>query len=172
MGQIIYLGSSDSLGNGGVNNKVGIGTSNPSTRLQVSGASNSIAFEVDDTYPRIIFSGNSPVINWTSSAHYYMGETNYTGNVLIRTGGKVGISTTSPTEKLDVVGNIKASGDINAGGDLKASGDLKITGTFVAGRLVLGNYYIWVDTNGKLRIKNGMPMGSGEGDVVGSQVGP
>ena len=36
-------------------------------------------------------------------------------------------------------------------------------------RIVLGNYYIWVDSSGDLRIKNGEPSSDTDGSVVGSQ---
>jgi hypothetical protein len=81
-----------------------------------------------------------------------MGETNYTGNILIRTGGKVGISTTSPSEKLEVNGNVKVGG-----------------GDYANGHLVLGVYHLWVDVDGKLRIRNGVPSNSKDGVVVGGQ---
>ncbi len=152
MAVTISLGANDSVGNNGVNNKVGIGTTSPSQRLTVAGASNSVGLEVDDTYPRIIFSGNAPVINWTGSNHFYIGETSYTGNVLIRNGGKVGIGTTSPAEKLDVNGNVKAGG-----------------GGVINGHLVMGNYHLWVDSQGRLKIKNGIPSADSDGVVVGDQ---
>jgi hypothetical protein len=33
----------------------------------------------------------------------------------------------------------------------------------------LGNYYLWVDGSGKLRIKSGVPTSDGDGTVVGTQ---
>lgn len=36
--------------------------------------------------------------------------------------------------------------------------------------LKLGDYYLWVDTAGRLRINNGIPTGTNDGAIVGSQV--
>lgn len=66
--------------------------------------------------------------------------------------GKVGIGTATPDEALDVNGNVKAGG-----------------GGYMNGHLLLGNYNLWVDNNGKLRIKNGIPSCPTDGTIVGSQ---
>jgi hypothetical protein len=36
--------------------------------------------------------------------------------------------------------------------------------------LILGSYYLWIDSAGRLRIKNGSPTSTNDGAVVGSQV--
>ena len=64
--------------------------------------------------------------------------------------GRVGVGTSSPSERFEV-----------SGGDSKLGG-----GAWNNGHLVLGNYHIWVDNNGKLRIKNGFPEGHSDGDLV------
>jgi hypothetical protein len=33
----------------------------------------------------------------------------------------------------------------------------------------MGDYHLWVDDNGRLRIKNGMPAADSDGDIVGMQ---
>ncbi|WPQ64836.1 hypothetical protein SIO70_08135 [Chitinophaga sancti] len=38
------------------------------------------------------------------------------------------------------------------------------------GKFILGNYFFWVDANGRLRIKNGRPTSDTDGTVVGTQV--
>ena len=43
------------------------------------------------------------------------------------------------------------------------------TGAWNSGHLILGSYHIWVDSNGKLRIKNGAPTSDIDGEVVGAQ---
>lgn len=63
--------------------------------------------------------------------------------------GKVGVGTSAPSEAFEVTGNIKMTG-----------------GSFTNGHLVLGQYHIWVDPTGKLRIKNGIPTYSTDGNLV------
>ncbi len=41
------------------------------------------------------------------------------------------------------------------------------SGTWDGAHLVLGNYHLWVDSNGKLRIKNGAPSSDTDGALVG-----
>ncbi|OMF37427.1 hypothetical protein BK133_05065 [Paenibacillus sp. FSL H8-0548] len=49
-------------------------------------------------------------------------------------------------------------------------GDLNVTGgAYNTGHFTLGAYHFWVDSTGKLRIKNGVPTTDTDGIVVGSQ---
>ena len=66
--------------------------------------------------------------------------------------GRIGIDTTAPTEKLDVNGNMK----IRSGG-------------YNNGHLLLGNYHLWIDSTGNLRLNNGAPNTDSDGTVVGTQ---
>jgi len=52
--------------------------------------------------------------------------------------GKVGIGTTSPSETLEVIGNISASGNITASGDLDIFGDASIGGDIGVGGSIFG----------------------------------
>jgi hypothetical protein len=63
--------------------------------------------------------------------------------------GKVGVNTSTPSEPLEVNGNIKMTG-----------------GGHSTGHLVLGQYHIWVDPTGKLRIKSGIPTYATDGTIV------
>lgn len=54
--------------------------------------------------------------------------------------------------------------DFFAGRDIGTN----VTG-YDLGRLRLGNYYLWVDTTGKLRIKSSVPTSDLDGTVVGTQ---
>lgn len=42
-------------------------------------------------------------------------------------------------------------------------------GAWDSGHLIMGTYHFWVDTSGRLRIKNGSPASDTDGTVVGSQ---
>ena len=65
--------------------------------------------------------------------------------------GRVGIGTDSPSEKLEVSGGNSKLGD----------------GGYNTGHIVMGNYHLWIDGNGKLRMKNGMPLGADDGSIIG-----
>jgi len=78
--------------------RVGIGVTNPSYTLDVDGHINL------STGSTLKINGTDAVFSrWTATAN---------GADIYRSSGNVGINNTSPTEKLDVVGNIKASGNI------------------------------------------------------------
>ena len=78
---------------------VGIGTMSPVYSLDVSGGVNGFrakAATASSTDAVAVFENNSAI------------------QMIVRGDGNVGIGTTSPTEKLEVTGNIKVSGNINA----------------------------------------------------------
>jgi hypothetical protein len=56
------------------------------------------------------------------------------------------------------------------GGDVYTGKDLYVgQGAWNTGHFALGNYHIWVDSTGDLRIKNGQPTSDTDGTVVGTQ---
>jgi hypothetical protein len=83
---------------------VGIGNASPSARLDVAGSirSSSGGFIFPDGTVQTT-AGGGGTSQWTTS-----------GANIYYNGGSVGIGTTAPAEKLEVVGNIKVSGNINA----------------------------------------------------------
>lgn len=112
---------------------IGIGTSTPATELHVSGNASVIRIEgVDHAYLEYFNEGPATRTGWigygTASATALsitneMGEINLsTGlgasfeRVSITSAGNVGIGTLSPTERLDVVGNVRFSGALMPNG--------------------------------------------------------
>lgn len=120
---------------------VGIGTTNPGTKLHVKESTANILIGADDTYganySAIGFGGlsnghNRIFAGYNGSSVYddmyyaagtgkgHQFRTNGSGGtkVIITSGGNVGIGTTSPAEKLDVSGNIQV-GDGGTGASIK-----------------------------------------------------
>jgi hypothetical protein len=112
--------------NGG---NVGIGITNPATRLQVFNDNNTTPLRVTVGNNAIYdFSANSGSlyttsfnmtdtglsIGHTSAIRDFRIQTNSTPRITVLGTGNVGIATPTPTERLDVVGNIKASGTVTA----------------------------------------------------------
>jgi Pectate lyase superfamily protein len=54
-------------------------------------------------------------------------------------------------------------------GGMSTGQSFRVDGTWNGGHLLLGNYHIWVDSSGRLRIKNGAPTSDTDGVVVGAQ---
>ena len=71
-----------------------------------------------------------------------------------------GNGTSSPPFKLKAYGT--GHGKIEGG-------NLYFDGGYNTSHIVLGNYHLWVDATGKLRIKNGVPTSDTDGTVVGTQ---
>lgn len=142
-----------------IDGKVGIGTDIPVSALHVlattgivsespSNASITIRRNDNVAYSALLkyhtgnsekwVAGLSDSGDFTGSTgnEYFIGTSKTSPSLLINSSGNVGVGTSSPTEKLDVTGNIKASGEITAdsittsgnGGTL-LRGDLHITRT-------------------------------------------
>ena len=102
--------------NGG---NVGIGTTSPSTSLSVQGTTNNgiNIIGVATTATRCFMglnSSNHGYLFAAGSSGQSPSLINSAGGNSYISGGNVGIGTVSPTEKLHVVGNIKATGDVVA----------------------------------------------------------
>ena len=120
------------------NGNVGIGTTTPNQKLEVSGskaggevtvritnssqaANNVTKLEFADGGPYPVRGRIYTKIRSGGNSDMFFGTANTGGNVMtdqmvIQTDGNVGIGTTSPNQKLDVLGNIRSSGWIATGG--------------------------------------------------------
>jgi hypothetical protein len=108
----------DSWINGG---NVGIGTTTPAVPLQISTIVNGTSLRLgqDATVGRLEFGNINVAINRTSNQLALQGFDGFTfgtqngEKMRLTSSGNVGIGTTTPNEKLTVVGNISASGTIS-----------------------------------------------------------
>ena len=161
----------DSSGN------VGIGTSSPSAKLQVSGtaiigASTSGAAQValntgggtSTKFIELYYQSGSPSSSTTDYGHIQAGyQGSYWTNLALNpNGGNVGIGTSSPTNKLTVNGGIDFTGSSFSG---SGTGIWQQT-TNVLGFVTAGSNRVVIDATGNVGIGTNTP--SGKLDVIGS----
>jgi hypothetical protein len=102
------------------NGNVGIGTNSPNDKLNIhsSDASDNIGLKITrgtQTHGLRLGVNNSHAFLWTTEPQDIAFGTNDSQRVTIKSNGNVGIGTTSPSEKLDVVGNIELNGVLYIG---------------------------------------------------------
>ena len=99
-----------------VNNMVGIGTTSPSRKLEVISETNNIAYFRDNsTASEVVFRGNPTNTILDFGNRPLQVQFNSVPSFTMNTLGNMGIGTTSPTEKLEVNGNLQLSGTIKFG---------------------------------------------------------
>ena len=139
---VFYIGvdastSKEVMRIGGANSNVGIGTTAPSETLHVAGnifATTQILASSNDTAssPGFAFKEDSNTGMFHASNDAIGFTTAGTERVRINNSGNVGIGTTTPMNKLDVVGNVQVSGSITASsGDSQTRSLYGITGARV-----------------------------------------
>lgn len=107
---------------------LGIGTNGPANRLHLHNETGSQTTYAQFTNPTTgQLSGNGLLVGVNGIGHsfvynqeatrLYFGTNNVT-RMTISEGGNVGIGIDPPTERLDVVGNIKSSGNVNVSGEV------------------------------------------------------
>jgi hypothetical protein len=109
---------------------VGIGTTNPSVKFTVIGDTNISGFVSATGY---YLNGNALV-----SAAIQTWE--LSGSNVYRQNGNVGIASTIPTEKLDVIGNIKATGTIT-GSNISGS-NITVSGITISSGIITASQFV------------------------------
>jgi hypothetical protein len=104
----VTLGN-DSIVTTALKGNVGIGTTSPGSKLELRQSVDTLngGLIVRDTV------GGSTGRAYVSGTSFFLGQGANT-NLVLTSAGNVGINTTNPTERLDVVGNIKASGSVTS----------------------------------------------------------
>jgi len=131
---------------------VGIGSSNPSQKLDVSGniaASGNISAGNYVSCANINFTG----ILYQNSSPYIGSQWTTSGNTIFYNTGNVGIGSSNPSQKLDVSGNIAASGNISAGNYVSCA-NINFTGDlYKNSSLYLGSQ--WTTSGSKIYYNGG-----------------
>ena len=98
-----------------VSGNLGIGTTNPSVKLDVIGAGNFTGDVVSTGYAFKSPGDTDGGMYSTEDGNIFF-KTDNTERVRINTTGNVGIGTTNPTSKLHVIGSLLSTGNITGGG--------------------------------------------------------
>ena len=133
---------------------VGIGTTSPDKQLHVRGSAPFIRIEEDSASEKRLDLWVDPstaiaYVGANQSAQQLSFQTGNTDRIRITNGGNVGIGTATPSYKLDVSGDIRATGDLNAGDDVFIAGNtLRFTNDAASAYIQsVDTLYIEADSN-------------------------
>jgi hypothetical protein len=114
----INVGSATQTKTGGLNiqGNVGIGTASPAQRLHLSGSGSQWMQVSDTTVGSIAYfgieGGVSKILSAGSGIAFRTDGGGWSDKMTITSAGNVGIGTTAPTDRLHVIGDIRATGNV------------------------------------------------------------
>ncbi|HEX5152055.1 MAG TPA: hypothetical protein VFW07_11460 [Parafilimonas sp.] len=110
-------GTINTNSNAYVGGYLGIGTQSPIYKIQVDDGSVALHNNTDSKYW---------IMTYSSGGNYFNIAEDGASRIAIANGGNVGIGTTAPSAKLDVVGTTELNGNVTVNGTQKVSGTLTV----------------------------------------------
>ncbi|MBT9169391.1 MAG: hypothetical protein DDT19_02750 [Syntrophomonadaceae bacterium] len=165
---------------------VGIGTTTPEMRLDIQGNNNQIRISQiaggvwSSIYPFNAAGTNIGALIWSTDNAWLESRT---GNLIFGTGGvmiermritpagNVGIGTATPSQRLDVVGNINLTGGISGAGNIASTGGV-LTISGIGNSSIMGNLGIGITVpESRLQVDGGNLFFGTEGSEIRFRMG-
>jgi len=107
----------DAGGNSWLNGgNVGIGTASPTAKLHISNTSGDANIVLAGSSGQVLSIDQNSIRTTTASQIAIFTNSTTTNGLYINSAGNIGVGTTSPSEKLHVVGNVRIEGDLTVNG--------------------------------------------------------